>query len=144
MENQKTDLSRILAVSGYPGLYNYVAQSRNGAIAESLSTGARVNFPANGKISTLEDIAVYTEDGEVRLRKVFEALHETLGEADAPTAKASEKELRAFFEKALPGYDRDRFYLSHMKKVVSWYNEIKAHCSLDFVDPEAEAAQEEE
>ena len=144
MENQKTDLSRILAVSGYPGLYNYVAQSRNGAIAESLSTGARVNFPANGKISTLEDIAVYTEDGEVRLRKVFEALHETLGEAGAPTAKASEKELRALFEKALPGYDRDRFYLSHMKKVVSWYNEIKAHCSLDFVDPEAEAAQEEE
>ena len=144
MENQKTDLSRILAVSGYPGLYNYVAQSRNGAIAESLSTGARVNFPANGKISTLEDIAVYTEDGEVRLRKVFEALHENLGEADAPTAKASEKELRALFEKALPGYDRDRFYLSHMKKVVSWYNEIKAHCSLDFVDPEAEAAQEEE
>ena len=144
MENQKTDLSRILAVSGYPGLYNYVAQSRNGAIAESLSTGARVNFPANGKISTLEDIAVYTEDGEVRLRKVFEALHETLGEADAPTTKASEKELRALFEKALPGYDRDRFYLSHMKKVVSWYNEIKAHCSLDFVDPEAEAAQEEE
>lgn len=138
MENEKTDLSKILSVSGYPGLYRFVAQSRTGAIAESLSTGTRVNFPANGKITTLEDISIYTDEGETKLRKVLESLKNTLGDNPALSAKDSENAIKALFEKALPGYDRDRFYLSHMKKVVTWYNELKNHACLDFVDPEAE------
>lgn len=143
MENEKTDLSRILSVSGYPGLYRFIAQSRTGAIAESLSTGARVNFPANGKITTLEDISIYTDEGETKLRNVLESMKKTLGDNSAPTAKDAESAIKAVFEKALPGYDRDRFYLSHMKKVVSWYNELKNHASLDFVNPEAEEKAEE-
>lgn len=143
MANEKTDLSRILAVTGYPGLYRYVAQSRTGAIAESLATGARVNFPANGKITTLEDISIYTDEEELRLRKVFEALHATLKDADAPSAKATEAEIRGLFDKAVPNYDGSRFYLSHMKKVVTWYNELKAHATLEFVDPEQEQGSEE-
>lgn len=142
MANEKTDLSRILAVTGYPGLYRYVAQSRNGAIAQSLAGGARVNFPANGKITTLEDISIYTDEEELRLRKVFEAMHSVLKDAAAPSAKATEAEIRGLFEKAVPTYDRDRFYLSHMKKVVTWYNELKNFASLDFVDPEAEQSEE--
>ncbi len=141
MATEKTDLSRILAVTGYPGLYRYVAQSRTGAIAESLATGARVNFPANGKITTLEDISIYTDEEELRLRKVFEALHKTLKDADAPSAKASEAEIRGLFDKAVPNYDGSRFYLSHMKKVVTWYNELKAHATLEFVDPEQESEE---
>lgn len=142
MATEKTDLSRILAVSGYPGLYKFVASSRTGAIAESLANGNRVNFPANGKITSLEDISIYTEEGELKLREVFQAMAKTLGEADAPSAKAPEAEIRAVFEKAVPDYDGSRFYISHMKKVVTWYNEIKAHCSLEFVDPNEQ--QEEE
>ncbi|MCQ2155005.1 MAG: DUF5606 domain-containing protein [Bacteroidales bacterium] len=138
MAKEKTDLSKILAVSGYPGLYRFVAQSRTGAIAESLADGHRVNFPANGKITTLEDISIYTDDAEVKLREVFEKMKKALATASAPGAKAPENEIRALFEKALPDYDRDRFYLSHMKKVVTWYNELKEKASLDFVDPEKE------
>lgn len=138
MAKEKTDLSKILAVSGYPGLYRFVAQSRTGAIAESLADGHRVNFPANGKITTLEDISIYTDDAEVKLREVFEKMKKALAAASAPGAKAPEDEIRALFEKALPDYDRDRFYLSHMKKVVTWYNELKEKASLDFVDPEKE------
>ena len=138
MSKEKTDLSKILAVSGYPGLYRFVAQSRTGAIAESLADGHRVNFPANGKITTLEDISIYTDDAEVKLREVFEKIRKTLADASAPGAKAPENEIRALFEKALPDYDRDRFYLSHMKKVVTWYNELKDNASLEFVDPDAE------
>ena len=74
----------------------------------------------------------------MKLRKVFEKLHEVLGDSDAPTSKASPDELKALFAKALPDYDEDRFYVSHMKKVVDWYNELKAYASLEFVDPEAE------
>ncbi len=63
-------------------------------------------------------------------------MKEVLGEADAPSAKSDPKEIKALFEKALPTYDRDRFYVSHMKKVVEWYNALKNHASLDFVNPE--------
>ena len=138
MAKEKTDLAKILSVSGYPGLYRFVAQSRTGAIAESLADGHRVNFPANGRITTLEDISIYADDGEVKLREVFAKMKEALATKDAPTAKSPENEIRALFEKALPGYDRDRFYLSHMKKVVTWYNELKSKATLDFVNPEEE------
>lgn len=142
MAKEKTDLAKILSVSGYPGLYRFVAQSRTGAIAESLADGHRVNFPANGRITTLEDISIYAEDGEVKLREVFAKMKEALAAKDAPTAKSPENEIRALFEKALPGYDRDRFYLSHMKKVVTWYNELKSKATLDFVNPEEEEKAE--
>lgn len=143
MTKEKTDLSKILAVSGYPGLYRYVAQSRTGAIAESLSTGARVNFPANGKITTLEDISIYTDEGEMKLREVLQNLSAHLGKENAPSAKDKDEVIRSVFEKALPTYDRDRFYLSHMKKVVGWYNELKAHASLEFVNPDEESSEEQ-
>jgi hypothetical protein len=134
----KTELAKILSVRGQHGLFQYVAQSRSGAIAESLSDKKRTNFSATSGITTLEDISIYTQEGEVKLRKVFEKLHEVLGDSDAPTSKASPDELKALFAKALPDYDEDRFYVSHMKKVVDWYNELKAYASLEFVDPEAE------
>ena len=51
------------------------------------------------------------------------------------------EQLKALFEKALPTYDRDRFYVSHMKKVVDWYNCLKNNASLDFVEPESEDAE---
>jgi hypothetical protein len=61
-------------------------------------------------------------------------MKEVLGDAEAPSAKVSSDELKAFFEKALPSYDRDRFYVSHMKKVVEWYNCLLKYASIDFVD----------
>jgi len=135
----QTDLAKILSVRGQHGLFNYIAQSRNGAIAESLIDGKRTNFAANAGITTLEDISIYTMENEIKLKEVFVKMHEVLGENDAPTAKAPEKEIRAVFEKALPDYDPDRFYLSHMKKVVEWYNILKNYASLDFVQEEGEA-----
>ena len=134
----KTDLSKILSVRGQRGLFSYVAQSRNGAIAESLRDHKRTNFAANSGITTLADISIYTLEGEVKLKEVFLKLQSVLGEADAPSSKASADEIKALFEKALPDYDGDRFYVSHMKKVVDWYNELKNFASLDFVDEEEE------
>lgn len=133
----KTDLAKILSVRGQHGLYQYIAQSRSGAIAEALSDKKRTNFAATSGITTLEDISIYTQEGEVKLRLVFEKLHEVLGDKAAPTSKSAPEELKALFAKALPDYDEDRFYVSHMKKVVDWYNELKAYASLEFVDPEA-------
>ena len=140
----KTDLARILSVSGQHGLFNYIAQARNGAIVEALSDKRRTCFDMKSRITTLADISIYTSEGEMKLQEVFQKLHEALGEADAPTSKASADELTALFLKAIPNYDGDRFYVSHMKKVVDWYNELKNFASLDFEEGnEGEAASEE-
>ena len=137
----KTDLSKILAVSGQSGLFLYISHARNGAVVEALADKKRTSVSMTSKITSLADISIYTDDEEVKLQQVFVNLKEVLGDADAPTSKANPEELKALFEKALPTYDRDRFYVSHMKKVVDWYNVLKNHASLDFVDPETEDAE---
>ena len=139
----KTDLSKILAVSGQSGLYLYVSQARNGAIVEALADKKRTSVGVTSKITSLADISIYTDDEEVKLQQVFLNMKEVLGENDAPSAKSKPEELKALFEKALPTYDRDRFYVSHMKKVVEWYNALKNYVSLDFVNPEEEVAEQE-
>lgn len=141
-KEMKTDLSKILSVSGHHGLYRYIAQARNGAIAESLADGKRTVFDVRSRITTLADIAIFTSEGELKLKEVFAALHEALGDADAPDAKASPDQFKDLFARAVPDYDEDRFYVSHMKKVAAWYNELKAFASLDFVEEEEEEAAE--
>lgn len=140
----KTDLTKILAISGQSGLFLYISQARNGAVVEALSDKKRSAFGMNSKITSLADISIYTDDREVKLRQVFLNMKEVLGDAEAPSAKSAPEVLREFFGKALPSYDRDRFYVSHMKKVVEWYNCLKKYASLDFAEPETEAAPETE
>ena len=137
----KTDLSKILAVSGQSGLFLYISHARNGAIVEALADKKRSSVSMTSKLTSLADISIYTDEEEVKLQQVFLNMKEVLGDADAPSAKSSAEELKALFEKALPAYDRDRFYVSHMKKVVEWYNALKNYASLDFVNPE-EAEEE--
>ena len=139
----KTDLTKILAISGQSGLYLYVSQARNGAIVEALADKKRTSVGMTNKLTSLADISIYTDDEEVKLQQVFLNMKEVLGENDAPSAKSKPEELKALFEKALPAYDRDRFYVSHMKKVVEWYNALKNYASLDFVNPEEEVAEQE-
>ena len=141
----KTDLSRILSISGQSGLYLYVSNTRTGAVVEALKDKKRSSVTASSRLTSLADISIYTDDEEVKLQEVFLNMKEVLGDADAPSAKSSPEELKALFEKALPTYDRDRFYVSHMKKVVEWYNALKNYASLDFVNPdeEQEAAEQE-
>ena len=137
----KTDLTRILAVSGQSGLFLYISATRTGAVVEALADKKRSAVSATSKITSLADISIYTDEEEVKLQQVFLNMKDVLGDADAPSAKSSADELKALFEKALPTYDRDRFYVSHMKKVVEWYNALKNHASLDFVNPDEEAAE---
>ena len=128
----KTNLARILSVSGQHGLFRYLAQARGGVIAETLAEGKRTVFDARTRITTLEDIAIYTDAGEMKLSEVFLALQKSLDGKEAPTSKAPEAEIKDLFAKAVPNYDADRFYLSHMRKVVDWYNELLKYASLDF------------
>lgn len=136
----KTDLAKILAVSGYHGLYNYVAQARNGAIAEALADKKRICFDGKSRITTLSDIAIYTSRGEVKLSEVFLAVDKVIA-GRSFTSKSSDAELKGLFLEAVPDYDADRFYVSHMRKIMDWYNELVQYASLDFVKEDEENAE---
>ena len=139
----KTDLTKILSIAGQHGLYRYLAQARGGAIVESLEDNKRTVVSAKNRITTLADISIYTSEGETKLREVFLKMKDALSGSQAPSSKGDPENLKALFEKALPDYDRDRFYVSHMRKVVEWYSELEKFASLDFTDPEEEETAEE-
>lgn len=133
----KTDLAKIMSVSGQHGLYQYLASSRTGVIAQALDGGKRVAFDAHSRISSLSDIAIYTSEGEMKLDAVFTAMKAAAdGGAAVPSSKDPQAKVVAFFDKAVPNYDADRFYYSHMKKVLDWYSEIDKFASFDFVTDE--------
>ena len=138
----KTNLQKILTVSGYPGLYKYVAQANAGVVVESLSDNKRMVCGMSAKLSSLSDISVFTDEGEVKLQQLLEKMREKLGEESAPSGKSDAAKLKSFFEEVLPDYDRDRFYTSHMKKVVDWYNNLKEFATLKFLQEGEEEVSE--
>ncbi len=139
---EKTDLKKILSVSGEHGLFEYVAQGRGGIIAESLSTKQRTMLGASAKVSSLADISIYTDETDVPLRDVLTAMAAKLSQGPAPDPKGDTKAIKAFFAEVIPDYDENRFYVSHMKKILGWYEELRNHASLEFAEEEEE--QEEE
>ena len=140
---EKTDLTKILTVSGEHGLFAYVAQGRGGIIAESLLSGQRKMLGASAKVSSLADISIYTDEKEMPLREVLEAIAAKLDGGEAPSPKADSKVIKAFFDEVVPSYDPDRFYVSHMKKVLDWYEVLRTHASLEFVKEEEGETSEE-
>ena len=134
----KTDLKKILSISGQPGLFLYVSHANAGAVVESLVTKKRTCYGMSARITALSDISLFTETDEVRLQQVFEKMRDFLGEKDAPSSKSDANVIKELFENVLPDYDRDRFYVSHMKKVIDWYSCLKNYATLDFVQDEQE------
>lgn len=132
-------LKDILSITGYSELFKFVSQSVNGIIVESMETGKRMKAFANQKLSSLDDIAIYTDDKEVSLKDVFKKIREKTESKECISYKADEKELKAYFESILPNYDKDRVYISDIKKVMKWYNMLVAHNLLDLLDKEDDA-----
>lgn len=138
---EKTDLKKILAISGEHGLFEYVAQGRSGLIAESLLTKQRKMFGASAKITSLEDVSIYTTEKEISLKDVFTAMAGKLAKGKAMDVKSNADQIKSFFAEVIPDYDADRFYVSHMKKVLEWYNVLQEFASLEFVEEEEEKAE---
>ena len=140
---EKTDLSKILSVSGKHGLYKFLALARgNAVVAEHLNDGSRTCLDAHSRITTLADIAIYTSEGEMKLKDVFLALDKALDGKEAPATKGNDAAVKALFEKAVPNYDDTRFYVSHMRKIIDWYRDLKQFASLDFVEEEEETVEQ--
>ena len=101
------ELKEILAISGQPGLYKYVAQSTNGVIVESLLDGKRMNASASSKVSALTEISIFTEGDDLPLADVFTNIYNHTGGKEAISHKEAPEKLKAAFAEVLPDYDRD-------------------------------------
>ena len=128
-------LQTILAISVKPGLYKLVSRAKNSLIVEILDeTHRRLPAFASDRITSLADIAMYTEGDDVPLAKVLENLKklEEGKPASIDFKKAKGDELRDYFAKVLPDFDRERVHNSDIKKLIQWYNILVANGITDF------------
>jgi hypothetical protein len=140
-------LRKILTISGKPGLYRLLSNGRGMLIVETLDAShKRVPVYATDKVVSLGDIAMYTDDEEVPLWQVLENIKaRTEGKAlDIDYKQATNDELAAFFAEVLPNYDRDRVYMTHVRKLVQWYNILVAEGLTDFKPSDEEEVKESE
>ena len=135
------NLKGIISISGRPGLYKVITQGKNSVIVESLMDKKRFPAHASEKISSLEDISIFTTEEDVKLVDIIGTLFKKQEGKDAPSHKEDEKTLRAKLIEILPNYDKDRVYFSDIKKIFQWYNMLLAEGLLVV---EAEVATEVE
>ena len=127
-------LEKVLAISGKPGLYKLITRGNQHLVVESLdSQKKRIPAFATDRIISLADIAMYTDDEEIALKKVLKAILDKEGGKECPLnpKKASANELKDYFTSVLPNWDRDRVHDSDIKKLLQWYNIIVSN-GIDF------------
>lgn len=137
------DLSGVISISGKPGLFKVVAQSKNNIIVESLIDNKRIPAYSTDRISALEDISIYTYEEDVPLKQVYTTIAKKEDCKAGPSHKDSSNKLSAYLEEILPDYDQDRVYPSDIKKLFQWYN-ILQNAGLITLDEEKEEKEKGE
>ena len=130
------ELKDILAISGQPGLFRYVAQSRTGFIVESLLDGKRMNASASSRISALTEISMFTEGEDIPLAEVFTKMYAYTKGKQGPSTKEGNARLKEFFGAVITDYDRERVHDSDIKKAVAWFNLLVEAGMTKFEIPE--------
>ncbi|MCR5660236.1 MAG: DUF5606 domain-containing protein [Bacteroidales bacterium] len=140
------DLSKIVSISGKPGLYVVKSQAVGRLIVESVLDGKCIPAFARDRMSSLEEISIFSTDDDRPLKEVFMMIHEKMGDkVDFDFKKATPEELREKFAFVMPDYDEEAVYPSDMKKVFAWYQMLVDKNLLDFsVEPEAKEETAEE
>lgn len=138
------DLSKIVTIAGRPGLFQIKSQSVGKIIVESLIDGKCSPAFARERMSSLEEISIYSVDEDRPLKEVFRAIHEKMGDkVDFDVKKATNEQLKAKFLEVMPDYDQDAVYPSDMKKVFLWYQMLMDKGLLDFSEEATEETSEE-
>ena len=140
------DLSKIVSISGKPGLFVVKSQAIGRLIVESVIDGKCMPAFARDRMSSLEEISIFSTDEDRPLKEVFMMIHEKMGDkVDFDYKKATPDQLREKFAIVMPDYDEEAVYPSDMKKVFAWYQMLVDKNLLDFTEePEAtEDAPEE-
>ncbi|MFW9597137.1 MAG: DUF5606 domain-containing protein [Paludibacter sp.] len=136
-------LKEILSISGKPGLYKLVSQGKNMLIVESLVDAKRIPAYSKDKVVSLGDIAIYTEDEEVKLGIVLESIKTKENGAQCSIDPKSDNDtLRKYMEEILPAYDKERVYPSDIRKLLNWYNSLISSGVVDFTEKEEVKAAE--
>ena len=126
------NLTKVLAISGKPGLYHLETQTRSGFLATSLADGKRISVGIRNNVSLLSEIAIYTLEKEVPLTEVFTNMKNfEEGKEARISPKSDGATLEEYFSQVLPNYDRDRVYASDIKKIIQWYNLLLAKDFLE-------------
>ena len=139
------DLTKVVSISGKPGLYVIKSQAIGRLIVESVLDGKCTPAFARDRMSSLEEISIFSTDEDRPLKDVFKMIHEKMGDkVDFDYKKASNDELREKFAFVMPDYDEDAVYPSDMRKVFAWYQMLMDKNLLDFTEEEAQPEAETE
>lgn len=130
------DLTGIIAISGQPGLYKVVAQSKNGIIVEGLADKKRTSISSTAKVSSLEDISMFTTGEDKPVAEIMKAIFDKEKGGACIDAKADDKTVVAYFAAVLPDYDKERVYTSNMRKLFTWYNALQTSGNLKVKETE--------
>lgn len=133
----------ILSIAGKPGLYKLINTGRGSLIVEQLGTGKRLPVQQRDRVISLADVAMYTTAEDVPLSRVLESLKEVAQNKEVDVKTIEQGDLREFFAKILPDFDRERVHISDIKKLLSWYNQLMAAGITEFVEKEEEPATTE-
>ncbi|MFA6084960.1 DUF5606 domain-containing protein [Mucilaginibacter sp.] len=118
------NLQGIVAVSGKPGLWKALAQNKTGYVLESLDA-QKTKLIANlstAKLAALNEITIFGLEDDIKLTDVFERMKAA---DNIPTAKDDGKKLREFFYTVAPDHDEEKVYASDMKKIITWFQQLK-------------------
>jgi len=136
------DLSKILAISGKPGLFKMLSQTKTGFIVESLTDGKRFPVFAHERVSSLEEISIFsTLDEDIPLKDIFKKLFDKTEGKAAPDAKTGPEELQAFFAAAVPDHDQERVHASDIRKVVMWFNLLMEKGLMSFEEEDKKSEE---
>lgn len=140
------EFEKLISISGQGSLFKIVSRTGFGLVAESLEDNKRLPVYQSQNVSSLEDISIYTKEGDVPLKEVFLKIYEKEGGKACIDPKESSDKLKRYFEEILPDFDEERVYVSDMKKVYKWYNQLVNQNLLDpeALKPKEEAAAEEQ
>ena len=137
------DYSEILSISGLPGLYKLVSHNKNGIFVESIENGNKKFISSlNSKVVSLDNVSIYTNEDSIEMKEVFKRMTDQAEKQPVVDPKASNDELKNYFETIIPEYDEERVYTSDMKKVIKWYNLLKAKDLLSFEEDEEQTKPE--
>ena len=137
------DLSKILSITGKSGLYKLISRGNNNFIVESLADGKRFPAFSHDGVANLENISIFTEEEDVSLESVFVSMYKKENGQHCNVSLTDGNAMKAYFAEVLPNYDRERVYVSNIKKVIAWYNQLIDHNLIDLEEKKEEGAAEE-
>lgn len=138
------DLSKIMYISGKPGLYKIVGNNKSSFIVESLLDGKRSPVFLNNKISPLSDIVVVTVDGQVHVEEVFKNILKENNGQKIDIDTNNEELLFEFMDKMLPNWDREAVTNKDIKKIIQWYNLLIEHAIITIEDLKEESEDQKD